>query len=256
MKDCEATRGPNDWDLDFSYDLLRALYSLILESRRPALLGDAREELAKGGPVVFVRHDLDVSVARARGLAEFEAGEAGLKSTYHVMTKSPFYTPASAKADLAAIAGHGHELGLHFDATGVAADALVAAIDLECKKLEDVLGSAVRSVSFHIPPPDKPTTLTLGGRVNGYGKEIATFYLSDSCGRWREGDPRLSVVKPRGDVMQILVHPVWWGREHVAPPLRLGAFVSEVAAEKSISWDEACELVYQHILYRAARVAA
>lgn len=257
MKDCAATQGPNDWDLDFSYGLLRGLYGLMTREFRVALLGDALSEVAKGGKVAFVRHDLDVSVRRGRELAELE-GELGLRTTYHVMTKSPFYEPARSRADLAAIASAGHELGLHFDATGVDVGELEREIDAECRKLEDVFGAPVRSLSFHIPPQDRPEVWrgppTLAGRVNGYGKDVfPTFYLSDSCGRWREGDPRTSIMKPRGDVLQILIHPIWWGRAHVAAPDRLGAFVTEVAEEKNVSFEEASEAVYRHILYRARK---
>jgi hypothetical protein len=261
MKDCAETRGPNDWDLDFSYGLLRALYGLIAGAFRTALLGDALTEVSKGGKVAFVRHDLDVSLRHGRRMAEFEAAELGLRTTYHVMTKSPFYEPAKSKDDLAAILGAGHELGLHFDATGVDVGQLEASIDVECKKLEDVFGTAVRSLSFHIPPQDRPEVwkgpATLAGRVNGYGRDVfPAFYLSDSCGRWREGDPRESITKPRGDVLQILVHPIWWGRQHVAAPDRLGAFVEEVARERGISFEDASEQVYRHILYRARKPSA
>lgn len=250
-----------DWDLDFSYGLLRDLYSRVRGGHRLGLLGQARELIPTardGDRVAFIRHDVDVSLSRARSLAAFEQS-LGVRTTYHVMLRSPFYDPesASGREDLAAIAEAGHEVGLHFWTGSLEppdADTLEAAVAEACARLEELTRAAVRSVSFHIPPPSvQKGPPRIGGRVNAYAADLMTYYLSDSCGRWREGDPRVSLDAPRSTVLQILVHPIWWGEAHLAPPDRLGLFVEEVAARAGESFEEAAEAVYRHILFRARK---
>src|SRR6185369_59476 len=67
-------------------------------------------------PRAFVRHDVDVSLARALPLARKEA-DWGVCATYHVMLDSPFYDARStaSRSILAAILECGHEVGLHYD---------------------------------------------------------------------------------------------------------------------------------------------
>mgnify|MGYP001098873819 CR=1 FL=1 len=247
----------SDWDLDFSHDLLKTLVDAVRRERRLELLGDAERALASGDAVAFLRHDVDVSLARARVMADLER-EWGVRSTYHVMWRSPFYDPASAagRADLAAIAAAGHEVGLHFFAPeGAGAPVeLEAAIRAECERLEDLLGTPVRSLSFHIPPPSMMRgPLRVAGRINAYAAELFEWYLSDSAGRWREGDPRESLTRPRSRVLQLLVHPIWWGEQHARPADRLGEWVDEIARATGRSFEDVAEETWKHIIYRAEK---
>jgi hypothetical protein len=257
-----------DWNLDFSHDLLHEVMTRMRRHGTLHLLGDAEDALATGAPIAFVRHDVDVSLTRARDLAVVEQAW-GLRSTYHVMSRSPFYdlhTPESREA-MRAIAGAGHEIGLHFfrrsgegasDASSDTLAQLEVEIDEECRRLEDLLGSAVRSLSFHIPPPSMTRgPLRVSGRINAYAAPLLGWYLSDSCGRWREGDPResldVSASERRSHVLQVLVHPIWWGPEHASPEERLGAWVVEVASATGRSFDEVADLAWDHIIFRAKR---
>lgn len=242
-----------DWDLDWSYDLLRAL--LQRGGRRLELLGDAPRALGSGSEATFLRHDVDLSLDRARDLALVER-DWGVRATYHVMFASPFYDPSSTsgRAELAEIARAGHEVGLHYyaprDAGGPAE--LLDAISAECARLEDIVGAHVRSLSFHIPPPSMiQGPLLVAERVNAYAADLMQWYLSDSAGRWREGDPRESIASPRSSVLQLLVHPIWWGVENERPEDRLGRWVLEIARATGQSFEEVSETTWKHILYRA-----
>ncbi len=246
-----------DWDVDWTHDLLRQLLETVRARHRLELLGNAERALASGNRVAFIRHDVDMSLARARDLALLDR-DWGVHATYHVMWKSPFYSPTtpSHQAEIREIASAGHEVGLHFvtpspDAAPAVSD---RAINDECAELEQVLGTAVRSISFHLPPPAMiGGPLVVCGRVNAYAATFLGWYLSDSRARWREGDPRESLKNPRGDVLQLLVHPIWWGAASERPEDRLGAFVAAHAREVARPYEEISDLAYAHILYRARK---
>ena len=61
-------------------------------------------------------------------------------------------------------------------------------------------------------------------RVNAYSRELMAWYLSDSKGNWREGEPLPKLLKPDKYLLQLLIHPIWWGDEHILPEDRLQAY--------------------------------
>ncbi len=250
---------PGAWDADFSYAYLAKLYAALKSDFVPALIGDAEGAAPATGRRAFVRHDLDVSLTRALPLARKEA-EWGVPSTYHVMIDSPFYDLVSprSKAALTELARLGHEIGLHYDLAArrmKEADPIAREADIEraCGELEALLGAPVRSLSFHRPVQELVNgPLRVAGRVSGYGKELFGWYISDSRARWREGEPLVSLGKPRAESLQILIHPIWWGEAHAHPGHRLREFLVEIGGELGGTYDELRERLYNHIFYRAA----
>jgi len=253
---------PGAWDEDWSFAYLERLYGGLQARFRLALLGDAGE--VSGGPdraVAFVRHDVDVSLRRAAALGACEVSW-GVRSTYHVMIDSPFYDVRSAESALllAALRDHGHEVGLHYDvaARGMSEAPRAAReedIAVACEALEEIVGAPVRSLSFHLPVPELlrgPLRVTERGRVSGYAEELFRWYLSDSRARWREGEPIAALDRPRGHILQILVHPMWWGEHDERPELRLRSLVAELAAERGEPYASVRDRMSDHILYRAA----
>lgn len=252
---------PGSWDADFSYGYLERLYAILRRDFVPMRLGDAEGAAARDRPLAFVRHDLDVSLARALPLARKEAAW-GVPSTYHVMIDSPFYDYATAecRAALAEIASLGHEIGLHYDVVARRTRDATSAereadIDRACAELEAVVGQPVRSLSFHLPVPELIRgPLRVAGRISGYAAELFGWYLSDSRARWREGEPLASLAKPRSERLQILIHPIWWDEEHLTPAERLRGFIHEIAPLMKpplSSYAAINERLWQHIVYRA-----
>jgi hypothetical protein len=249
-----------DWDRDWTYGYLAALLRKIAETNPFALLGDAVSALEKGERVAFLRHDVDMSLERARDLAAKEV-EWGIRATYHVMTKNPFYDcrDPAMRALLREIVAGGHEVGLHFDPSGLAdtvAD-VETAMRIECKTLEDVLDQRVRSISFHMPSSSfiRGPLLICDGRVNAYAAPLLEWYLSDSRGRWREGEPMKSVEKPRAKHLQVLVHPLWWNEHQGTAQDRLAELVASISKKTERSFDEVAREAYDHILVRARPAA-
>jgi hypothetical protein len=190
-------------------------------------------------PGVYFRHDVDCSLRHAVEMARIEAAE-GVRATYFVMVRNPLYKLAGEA--LREMAELGHEIGLHFDcplehralSSDLAIDAWSAAIDEDCKPIEDHIGAPVRAVSFHRPIPCMLRgPLTVGGRVNAYASELMHWYISDSAGRWRCGDPLREIGARRHKTLQVLTHPIWWGPGHAPPGDRLDAFVASATIGKA-----------------------
>jgi len=102
------------------------------------------------------------------------------------------------------------------------------------ERLVAVLGEEVGAVSFHRPANPLVAALAqperVCGMVNAYAAPLMRCYLADSAGSWRHGDPRPTLRAPSSDVVQLLVHPFWWGEAHLTAAERLEAFYRERTA--------------------------
>jgi hypothetical protein len=87
--------------------------------------------------------------------------------------------------------------------------------------------------------------LKLAGVVNAYAAELMGWYVSDSKARWREGDPLATLDRPKGKVLQVLIHPIWWGPGH--PREKLQRFVGEVASQTGEGPEGANRRLVEHI---------
>ena len=183
---------------------------------------------------MLMRHDIDLSLDRAAGLAAIEA-DLEMRSTYFFMLRNDFYNVFSKTgSDLVKqILGLGHRLGLHFDCAAYPdmqePASLAARCSAEASILSGWFGVPVTAVSFHRPQP-----LVLSGDpglsypyLHTYMKRFVKDirYLSDSHGRWKFGSPLESPEFRDGRSMHILTHPIWWA-DHPADSLaKLEAFL-------------------------------
>ena len=249
------------WSGDFSYAYLRRLLATARDACELRLLGDGLPA-RRGRPTLFVRHDIDLSLERALAMADVEADE-GVAATFLVMVDSPLYDleEATSREVLHRLRALGHEVGLHLDlgerGERPRRDELLALLDNARRRLEDVMGADVRSVSFH-RPPDALVALVagherLGGLVNAYSGGLMGCYLADSAGRWRHGDPLPAIAHPAGDVLQLLIHPFWWDDHHVSPSDRLEAFFHARTAGRSPAAVEAFDVALALVVRRARR---
>jgi hypothetical protein len=220
------------WSDDFSYDYYRRILCALKGRFIPRLFGDAIALSAWSGATVLVRHDVDLSLSAAVRMAAVER-DLGVRSTYMVMAQSRLYDISRVEMAqiLSEIHDMGHEIGVHFDCPDDLRDddghidALESLIVEDCRRIEDVLGEAVRSISFHRPVQWLLRGgLVVCGRVNAYAEELMACYLSDSKGKWRAGEPLSLVANAAGPILQLLTHPVWWGDMHQPPTERLESF--------------------------------
>ncbi len=157
-----------------------------------------------GGPQpgdLIIRHDVDLSLEAAITMAEVEA-EAGVTTTWCLMTRSVFYNLGSREGERAI--ARLRELGGRVAHHGVWPD-----IDLD-DRFEPV-------VAWHNPDP-KYMTAPIEGATNPMSLPWfdPEHYRSDSNQRWhnRSGGagtcPHIGLERGEFDWLQLLIHPEIW----------------------------------------------
>jgi hypothetical protein len=144
---------------------------------------------------LLLRHDVDMSLDAAVTMAELEA-EAGVGSTYFLMTRSEFYNLDARSGEVAIerLRSLGHRVGLH----AVHPDATLD------DRFEPV-------VAWHTPDPSYMSD-PVDGAVNVMqaGFFDPDHYRSDSNQRWRHGCPHEQLARSEFEWLQLLVHPEIW----------------------------------------------
>ncbi len=173
----------------------------------------------------LIRHDIDMSPARALEVAKIEAA-MGVRATYMVLLTGPFYSPfePGSRDIIAEIAALGHDIGLHFDAAwhNIGAESsLNERVAAEAATLRWLLdGPVVRTFSFHNTTDFTMTcrSSSYAGLWNAYAGVLQeqVNYVSDSNGYWRFGSWR-DALRPDPDRLQVLTHPEWWAPPHATP---------------------------------------
>ena len=218
------------WSSDFSYEYFKKILQTAKSNFELHLFRDVSQVLhTLGQRKLFLRHDIDIDLGRALEMATIEKA-CGVCSTYMVMLNSPTYNieEKASRTILQQLISMGNEIGLHFDLnsekrnTAVSVSSVESDINEDLKKLEEIIQLPVHSISFHRPLPQfLHGSMKIAGRINAYSQELMSWYLSDSAGRWREGEPLQKLQTPNGDLLQLLIHPIWWGDEHVSASERL-----------------------------------
>jgi hypothetical protein len=176
------------WDLDAYGALLDAAhgYRFVHFDQEP------RED------EIFLRHDVDLSLAAAVEMAELEAVR-DVSATYFLMTRSVFYNLASAEGDRAIerLRELGHRVGLH---------AVHPHVDFD-ERFDPVL-------AWHNPDPEFMNA-PVEGLVNVMSPPWfdRAHYRSDSNQHWRSGDPTPALAAREFDWLQLLTHPEIWAFE-------------------------------------------
>jgi hypothetical protein len=176
-----------------SFDL--GHYRELLEAAKEGGYRFARFEEEPHEGDLFLRHDIDLSLAAALELAELEA-ELDVTATYLLMTESVFYNLASEEgaAAIDRLRELGHPVGLH---------AVHPNVELD--------GRFDPVVSWHNPQPEYMSD-EIPGAANAYGARYFApeTYRSDSNQHWRSGCPHEELRAGAFPWLQILVHPEIW----------------------------------------------
>lgn len=200
---------------NFSLEHYMKTISLMrAKSYKFRLIGDS----TAGDRLVFMRHDIDLSLTAARKMAEVDKA-SGISSTFYFMVRSNFYNLFSteAKGAIHYVANLGHRLGLHFvgdenNDSGFNPSHLEAEIQNEFSTVNHYYPDIFwKTVSFH-NPPKQVFGLKLANYVNAYEDRYfrAVKYLSESNQKWREGDLYPIIAEGRYNKLQILIHPALW----------------------------------------------
>lgn len=177
---------------------------------------------------IYLRHDVDRSLEKAAAMAAWEQ-KLGVKATYFVRLHSRYYNCYSFPGLMAlrSIMNAGHEIGLHtefYDIAKVLGDDGSAVFAREKRILEEIIERPVRVFSPHRTTGSTNTDEILKQlrTLRSDNQMLCTYderfqhnvkYISDSSGIWREGCP--CGYLDRHPRLQMLVHPIWWYREHI-----------------------------------------
>jgi hypothetical protein len=187
---------------------------------------------------LLLRHDIDDRPRWIEPMVAVEA-EHGAVATYCLQVRSPFYAlDMEADRAVATLLDAGHELGLHFDSSGMTSDdEVIESVAREAELLEQRYDTPIRVVSFHMPGVRPVGHLEHGDdRINTYAprffEEIG--YLSDSNQDFRGKDPETE-LRDAGRI-QFLTHPTLWSGRSLREILeeqasRLGTTVDGLATD-------------------------
>lgn len=225
------------WAKDFSYVYFQKLLKTAKANFDLHSFSEIPIFLKKGlkKPRLVLRHDIDVSLKRALIVAEIEKN-MGIRATYMVLLNSPLYSLKNKTTHrmLKKLLKMNHEVGIHFNINDSERNGRLDFKKIEkrivnaCKRLENIIEGPVLTVSFHRPIQSLiGGSLLIGGKVNAYAKELMGWYLSDAKGYWREGEPLPKLLAPKKAFLQLLIHPIWWGKKHMSAQDRLQEFFEE-----------------------------
>jgi hypothetical protein len=209
------------------YEKILTLFSEFFECRLfsdvPNLLDVNKIEK----PFLLLRHDIDINLLKASRMADLEH-KYGLKATYFVMINHPFYNIRKNLSFINYLLALGNEIGLHWYREKLDLENLVTHIEEDCRLLEDLIQRPVKSISFHKPPPELiGTSLFISGRISAYASVLMEWYISDSRGRFRVGDPIPAILQRKGNLLQFLIHPIWWDEAPATPQERIQNWFNE-----------------------------
>lgn len=224
----------------FLLNIVRQYFSTSILSDMPKVVNNMSKR------TLFLRHDLDISLKKAIRMAEIEHNYS-IKASYMVMNNSPLYSlnTDESKKILASLIAMGHEIGVHFNVHDFEKISEYSLTNLEneiekaCKQVEKAIGRHIKSLSFHRPLPELLNgPLLVRGRVNAYAKELFSAYISDSKGRWQEGEPLKSLLNNVLNPVQLLIHPIWWNDTSNTAKVNLDKFFGYETTGKTEKFKE------------------
>ena len=185
-------------------------YGELLEAAKAGGYRPAGFERTPAAGDLILRHDVDLSLEAAVALAEVEA-EAGMWSTWFLMTRSVFYNLGSAEGErtIARLKELGGRIAHH---------AVWPNVDLD-ERFEPV-------VAWHNPGPEYMT-----GPVEGATNVMTApwfdpdHYRSDSNQHWRHGCPHDQLAAGEFEWLQLLTHPEIWAYDGATMGETMRAFL-------------------------------
>ena len=220
---------------DFSYDFYKRIIDTVKSIGSIVSMFEYDNTSDAEGIFFIWRHDVDVSLDYALAMAKLEA-KLDISATYMIIPDSPLYkiTDRRNQKIIRQIEDMGHEIALHFDIDSVGLknynniQNINTAIYRDLNKINQISSKAVTSISFH-----RPIQQFLYGNkyicdcLNAYSSELMEFYISDSKGSWRAGNPLEIIFMKDFKVGQILTHPIWWSDIHIPPIQKLNHLLLE-----------------------------
>jgi hypothetical protein len=214
------------------------------------------------GPILGLRHDVDLRIDSALRLAELEH-ERGLRATYFVLNTAPYWRKPGLLDALLRLQELGHEVGWHNDLVSMELVDGTDTVDYLRRELArlrgagvDIVGTAAHgSIWCHVlgfdnnafftdfPEVKQPATTIRTGALADFGFDYEAYHLgedryySDSRfdvhgRRWHPSFLDLDEVEPAAGAIA-LVHPCHWDASVAA---KFGRLPARFAAKPGEVW--------------------
>jgi hypothetical protein len=168
---------------------------------------------------IIMRHDVDFSLDNAIILARIEH-ELGISSSFFIRLHARHYSPLELKyfRIVKEIINLGHEVGLHHEPSFSEVNNLNQE-ELLIKEIDyfnSLFNIKIKGIATH--EPARTGIFVTEKNINKFPIEYEAYfpcfmkyakYISESGGRWREGDI-LDWVNKKENKLYILTHPFWW----------------------------------------------
>ena len=205
--------SPVDDDRRCSYSLPH--YRFILRQAKKRHWLPKVQDVAYGIPArdfFLIRHDVDITPWAAMVMAELERDE-GVETTYYFRLHAPYYNLLEPQTlgVVKAIAGLGHEVGLHYEPGYFLEQGLdpVEGTRRDIRIFEDLVGFKTRTIAQHQPAEgpllDEISPVHRCAYQSALVREIP--YFGDSGFHWREGCICKKLDLPQ---LHTLIHPHSW----------------------------------------------
>ena len=171
----------------------------------------------KNNKIILLRHDVDFNFNNSIEMAKIES-ELGVTATYFLRLHAKNYNllEYSNIKKIEKIIKMGHEVGLHFEPDFYHKEGNDISINLqnEVSFLSKLLSYEIVGASIH-EPSRRGNNITqkvidkTSLEYESYLLPTTYKYISDSGGRWREGD-LIDWVNKKEKKIYVNTHPVWW----------------------------------------------
>ena len=171
---------------------------------------------------LFLRHDVDMSTAKALEMAERERKMRIGPAVYFIMVTSEFYNPFEKESAerINKILDLGHRIGLHYDLSLMPDDDRERSriIATQAMMLEGIFGQQIIHISAHKPFMGVKPSIDLlealrAVNLDDVNHKLDNYkYISDSGMIFRD-DP--FVVAKNHKLIHLNIHPEWWSTKEM-----------------------------------------
>lgn len=215
MKKEIAQSNPASSECDFSYEWYEKMLAALCDSGYTfsSFVEDGDEELKR----VYLRHDVDLDPDKALPIAKIEH-DLDIQATYFIRISNPYYNPfdLASLVAITEICSLKHSIALHFDGLEREEEPDFQILEQGIERQHTALNAyfpVERIVSFH-HAPIAIQNRQLSNFTSTYEPRFYSqiSYLSDSKSVWKDGDPLQWLKNSPAQNLQLLCHPIWWGK--------------------------------------------
>jgi len=169
---------------------------------------------------VLLRHDVDISLSRAKKMYEIEK-EQGIKSTFFFRMHAEKYSYEEAIPLIEQLTSDGYGIGMHYDVLSFTKgnkEKAIALFEEDLSKLREIVTTHIVCAHGHRRYKNHEIWSELDHKSlqiwSAYDLKY-DLYISDAGGRRiidSQGKHILKIMNEAkvGQVVQVLIHPDWW----------------------------------------------